>query len=74
MTEKLDEKIDLIQEADRSWGFEDFPGGPVVETPCFPCEGVGSIPGWGTRRAHAEWHGQKKSKSFLPELKPQRYR
>ena len=30
-----------------SW--EDFPGGPVAETPCTNAGGLGSIPGQGTR-------------------------
>ena len=30
----------------------DFPGGPVVKTPCLQC-GVGSIPGQGARIPHA---------------------
>lgn len=43
-----------------------FPDSPVVKTPCF-CfcasivEGVGSIPGWGTKIQHALWCGQKKN-------------
>ena len=31
----------------------DFPGSPVVKTPCFHCRGKGSIPGWGTKLLHA---------------------
>ena len=27
----------------------DFPGGPVVKTPPSNAQGVGSIPGWGTK-------------------------
>ena len=38
----------------------DFPGGPVVRTPCFHCRGNGFD--WGTRIPHAVWHGQKKKK------------
>ena len=38
----------------------DFPGGPVVKTPCFQARGYGSIPGWGTNFPHALWHGEKK--------------
>ena len=26
-----------------------FPGGPLLKTPRFQCQGVGLIPGWGTR-------------------------
>ena len=29
--------------------FREFPGGPVVRTWCFHCQGLGSIPGWGTK-------------------------
>ena len=39
----------------------DFPGGPVVKTPCFHW-GVGSIPGRGTKIPHATRHGQEKKK------------
>ena len=45
------DKLDLIQEL-----LGDFPGGPVVKTPCFHCRGagdVGSFPGWGTKIPHA---------------------
>ena len=28
----------------------------------FTAEGLGSIPGWGTRISQAVWHGQKKKK------------
>ena len=28
----------------------EFPVGPVVRTPCFPCTGL--IPGWGTKILH----------------------
>ena len=41
--------------------FRDFPGGPVVKTPCFQCRGVGLIPGQGT---NAAWYGQKKRNHF----------
>ena len=33
----------------------DFPHGPVVETLCFHCRVVGSIPGEGTKIPHAMW-------------------
>ena len=37
----------------------DFPGSPVVKTPCFHCRGQGFhlIPGQGTKILHAKWHG-----------------
>ena len=44
----------------------DFPGGPVVKTPCFHCRrhgfdlSFGLIPGWGTKIPHAASQGQKK--------------
>ena len=37
----------------------EFPGGPVVRTPCFHCGGVGSIPGQGTKIPQAVQCGQK---------------
>ena len=37
----------------------DSPGGPVVRTLRFHCQGLGSIPGWGTKIPKATWHGQK---------------
>ena len=40
--------------------FLDFPGSPVVKTPCFHFKGTGSIPGWGTKILHATWHSHKK--------------
>ena len=32
----------------------EFPGGPVVRILCFIAEGMGSIPGWGTKVFHAQ--------------------
>ena len=29
--------------------FQDFPGGPVVKTPCFHCSGYGFDPSWGKK-------------------------
>ena len=29
-------------------GFQDFPGSPAVEAPCFHCRGIGWISGQGT--------------------------
>ena len=38
----------------------DFPGGPVVKTPCFHCMGHRfDLPGRGTKILHAAGHGQK---------------
>ena len=38
-----------------------FPGGPVVKTWHFPCQGPGSVPGWGTEISQATWCGQKEN-------------
>ena len=37
--------------------FREFPGGPVVKTQCFHCQGPGSIPGRGNQDAtsHMAW-------------------
>ena len=43
----------------------EFPGSPVVRTPCFTYEGPGSIPGRGTKIPQAAWRGQKKKKRGL---------
>ena len=45
--------------AEATW---DFPGGPMVKTPCFHCRGRGSIPGRGTKIPHATWRSQKTEK------------
>ena len=48
-----------------SW---DFPGGPVVKTPCFQCSntgGAGSIPGWGTKIPHEARRAKKRKKNFM---------
>ena len=37
----------------------DFPGGPVVKTPCLQAGGKGLIPGQGTKIPHAMQYGQK---------------
>ena len=42
----------------------DFPGGPVVRTPCFHCRGHGFDPwnpGSGTKIPQATWYGQKQT-------------
>ena len=38
---------------------EDYPGGPVVKTPCIQCRGCSSIPGQGTKIPCAMWCCQK---------------
>ena len=40
----------------------EFPGGPVVGTQHFHCQGQGLISGWGTKILQAVWCGQKKKK------------
>ena len=45
----------------------EFPGSPVVKTPCFHCRGPCSIPGWETRIPHvfsAAKKGRKKKKDL----------
>ena len=42
--------------------FWEFPGGPVVRTPCFHYRGTGLTPGWGTKIPQAVRCGQKKKK------------
>ena len=39
--------------------FREFPGGPI-RTQCFHCEGLGSIPGWGTKILQAAQPKKKK--------------
>ena len=39
--------------------FREFPGGPMVRALCFHCQGLGSIPVWGTKIPQAVWWGQK---------------
>ena len=43
----------------------EFPGGPVVRTQRFQCQGQGSNPGWGTKILQAMWNNQKKKKKIL---------
>ena len=40
----------------------EFPGGPVLRTPHFHCQGPGSIPGQGTKIPQAAQHDQKRKK------------
>ena len=40
----------------------DFPGGPVVRTPCFHCRGLRVVPGEGIKIPQAVWHNQDKWK------------
>ena len=43
-----------------SW--RDFPGGPVIKTPCFHCRDTGSIPGQGAKIPHDKLHNRKINK------------
>ena len=43
----------------RAWK---FPGGPMVRTGAFTAQGLGSIPGEGTKIPQATQHSQKKKK------------
>lgn len=56
-----------------SW---DLPGGPVVRTSASTAEGMGLLPGWGTRISHVVWYSQKrkmlKKKSLLNSSSSQR--
>ena len=47
----------------------DFPGGPVVKTPCFHCRGQRFDPGWRTKISHALWCDQKIKKSRYTDTK-----
>ena len=46
----------------QNWNFREFPGSPVVKTWHFHCQGLGLIPGQGTKILQAEWQDQKKKK------------
>ena len=51
----------------------EVPGGPVVRTWCFHCQGPDSIPGRGSKIPQAAWHGQNnKKKSYLKEQQQQK--
>ena len=43
----------------------DFPGSPVVKTPCFYCRGCGFDPCQGNKILHTVQHGQKKKKGMV---------
>ena len=48
------------------WKHWDFPHCPVVRTPWFYCRGLGSIPGWGSKKdPRAVQCGKKKKKKIL---------
>ena len=51
--------LEMTQENTMCWGkavcfrrkrssIREFPGGSMIRTQCFPCHGLGSVPGWGT--------------------------
>jgi len=50
--------------------FLDFPGSPVVKTPCFYFKGTGSIPGWGTKILHATWHSHTHTHTHQKKQQP----
>ena len=56
-------KICNLQET----GNREFPGGPVVRTRCFQCNGPGSIPGRGTKIPQAMQRGPKEKKKKKKE-------
>ena len=35
--------------------YREFPGSPVVKAQYFHCQGLGSIPGWGSKILQAVW-------------------
>ena len=45
----------------------EFPGGPVVRTPCFLCQGLGSIPCWRTKTPPPKPHSTAKKNKTKPE-------
>ena len=38
----------------------DFPGDPMIKTPCFHCSELGFYPSWGTKVPHATQQKKKK--------------
>ena len=55
-------KCPLTEEWLKKMWYREFPGGPVVKTLSFHCQGPSSIPGQGTKILQATWCGQKKKK------------
>ena len=43
----------------------EFPGGPVVTTARFHCQGPGSIPGQGTKIPQATWRAKTNTESLI---------
>ena len=53
----------------------EFPGGPMVRTQRFHCQGPGSIPGQRTKILQVAWRGRKKKKNlFMKQKKTHRHR
>ena len=58
--ERIERSLSRLKHKNTQSG--EFPGGPVVRIQCFHCEGLGSIPGQGTKILQDAWRGQKKKK------------
>ena len=63
--EKGDANIGLVWLKKKCSPWE-FPGSPVVSA--FAAEGMGSIPGQGTKILQAVWHSEKLKKPGSPDL------
>ena len=59
VTEDLDENQEPENKIQQD---REFPGGPVVRTRCFHCQGPGLVPGRGTKIPRAVRRSQKKKK------------
>ena len=44
--------------------FREFPGSPMADTQCLHCQGLGSIPGQGTKMPQAAQSSQKKERFY----------
>ena len=68
---KRKEKKMIRESKKKKFFFGDFPDGPVVQTPCSQCGGVGGmagtglIPGQGTKMPHAVQPKKKKQKNLF---------
>ena len=49
-------------------------GGPMVRTQPFHCQGLGSVPGQGTKIQQAIWCGQNNKKQTHKDVLKQRYK
>ena len=50
----------------------DFPGGPVVRTPCLHCRGTDLIPGQGNKIPQAAQHSPPPPPSLPPKKTPKK--